>query len=116
MERRDELEAIGAEIDEDQLFYDVVGGHDRKRRLYGFGLYGKAIPSRKGCSETCYSSDYNAEKESVETKAEIEKLKELVEMQREQSDAKCGKLEQQLAQAMTIINALTDQIKTFTSQ
>ena len=67
-------------------------------------------------TSTSDSSDNNVEKESVETKAEIEKLKELVETQREQSDAKCGKLEQQLAQAMSVINALTDQVKTFTSK
>lgn len=51
MEQCDRLEAIGEEIDEDKLFYDVVGGHDRKKRLYGFGSYGKCIRSSKGSSE-----------------------------------------------------------------
>nr|KAJ0212788.1 hypothetical protein LSAT_V11C400196590 [Lactuca sativa] len=47
MERSDQLEAIREEIDEDKLFYDVVWGHDRKKRLYGFGSYGKHIRSSK---------------------------------------------------------------------
>ncbi|KAL7594831.1 hypothetical protein Lser_V15G30027 [Lactuca serriola] len=80
MERCDRLEAIGEEIDEDKLFYDV-GGHDRKKRLYGFGSYGKRICSSKGSSET-HREQY--EDNNAETKVEIEYLKKLVETQREQ--------------------------------
>ncbi|CAH1417702.1 unnamed protein product [Lactuca virosa] len=72
MERCDRLEAIGEEIDEDKLFYDVVGGHDRKKRLYGFGSYGTHIRSSKGSSET-HREQY--EDNNVETKVEIENLK-----------------------------------------
>nr|KAJ0223024.1 hypothetical protein LSAT_V11C200065070 [Lactuca sativa] len=81
MERCDRLEAIGEEIDEDKLFYDVVGGHDQKKRLYGFGSYGKRIRSSKGSSET-HCKQYGDN--NVETKVEIENLKTLVETQREQ--------------------------------
>ncbi|KAI3499625.1 hypothetical protein L1887_35429 [Cichorium endivia] len=58
-ERCEELEALGEEFDEDQVFYEAVGGHDRKRRLYGFGTYGKAIAPNKGSTETCYMPDNN---------------------------------------------------------
>ncbi|CAH1426468.1 unnamed protein product [Lactuca virosa] len=72
MERCDRLEAIGEEIDDDKLFYDVVGGHDRKKRLYEFGSYGTHIRSSKGSSET-HREQY--EDNNVETKVEIENLK-----------------------------------------
>nr|KAJ0198643.1 hypothetical protein LSAT_V11C600323320 [Lactuca sativa] len=81
MEQCDRLEAIGEEIDEDKLFYDVVGGHDRKKRLYGFGSYGKCIRSSKG---SCEMHREQYEDNNAETKVEIENLKKLVETQREQ--------------------------------
>ncbi|KAI3709757.1 hypothetical protein L2E82_39523 [Cichorium intybus] len=133
-ERCEQLEAIGEEIDDNQLFYDTVGGHDRKKRLYGFGSYGKSIGYSKGSSETYHSSDNNIDKE---TKEEIEKLKELVETQHEQyedihqkyedvqkkyEDAQQKnvdvqeKFEQQLAQAMNVINSLSEHVKTFINQ
>ncbi|CAI9296941.1 unnamed protein product [Lactuca saligna] len=138
MERCDRLEAIGEEIDEDKIFYDVVGGHDRKKRLYGFGSYGKHIRSSKGSSEM-HREQY--EDNNAETKVKIENLKKLVETQREQyediqqkyedvqqkyEDAQKknvefqqknvdvqAKFEQQLAQAMNVINTLSEQVKTF---
>ncbi|XP_023767380.1 uncharacterized protein LOC111915978 [Lactuca sativa] len=138
MERCDRLEAIGEEIDEDKLFYDVVGGHDRKKRLYGFGSYGKRIRSSKGSSEM-HREQY--EDNNAETKVEIENLKKLVETQREQyediqqkyedvqqkyEDAQKknvefqqknvdvqAKFEQQLAQAMNVINTLSEHVKNF---
>ncbi|CAI9294417.1 unnamed protein product [Lactuca saligna] len=72
MERCDRLEAIGEEIDDDKIFYDVVGGHDRKKRLYGFGSYGKRIRSSKKSSEM-HREQY--EDNNAETKVEIENLK-----------------------------------------
>ncbi|CAH1417726.1 unnamed protein product [Lactuca virosa] len=78
MELCDRLEAIGEKNDEDKLFYDVVGGHDRKKRLYAFG---KRIRSSKGSSET-HREQY--EDNNAETKVEIENLKKLVETQHEQ--------------------------------
>ncbi|KAL7607984.1 hypothetical protein Lser_V15G12231 [Lactuca serriola] len=141
MEQCDRLEAIGEEIDEDKLFYDVVGGHDRKKRLYGFGSYGKRIRSSKGSSEM-HREQY--EDNNAETKVEIENLKKLVETQREQyediqqkyedvqqkyEDAQKknvefqqknvdvqAKFEQQLAQAMNVINTLSEQVKNFINQ
>nr|KAJ0204361.1 hypothetical protein LSAT_V11C500254890 [Lactuca sativa] len=130
MERCDWLEAIGEEIDEDKLFYDV--------RLYGFGSYGKRIRSSKGYSEM-HREQY--EDNNAETKVEIENLKKLVETQCEQyediqqkyedvqqkyEDAQKknvefqqknvdvqAKFEQQLAQAMNVINTLSEHVKNF---
>nr|KAJ0204553.1 hypothetical protein LSAT_V11C500247400 [Lactuca sativa] len=129
------------EIDEDKLFYDVVGGHDRKKRLHGFGSYGKGIRSSKAFSEI-HREQY--EDNNAETKVEIENLKKLVETQREQyediqqkyedvqqkyEDAQKknvefrqknmdvqAKFEQQLAQATNVINTLSEQVKTFIKQ
>nr|KAJ0221075.1 hypothetical protein LSAT_V11C200076580 [Lactuca sativa] len=130
MEKCDRLEAIGEEIDEDKLFYDVVGGHDRKKRLYGFGSYGKRIRSSKGSSEM-HREQY--EDNNAETKVEIENLKKLVETQREKYEDiqqkyednvefqqknvdVQAKFEQQLAQAMNVINTLSEQVKNFINQ
>lgn len=74
-ERCEQLEALGEEIDEDQVFYEDVGGHDHKRILYGFGTDDEAIASNKGSTETSYMPDNNVDKERAKTKAEIEQLK-----------------------------------------
>lgn len=71
-------------MNDDDLFYDIVGGHDRKRRLYGFGSYGKVIPSSNGSKETCYIMDMNADKELAHSKAEMDEMKEIVNTQNEE--------------------------------
>ena len=69
LEKREELEAIREDVDDDSIFYEVLGGHDRKRRLYGFGSYGKVIPSKKGSNDTYYTPETNASKELAEKNA-----------------------------------------------
>nr|GMC48952.1 uncharacterized protein LOC109156624 [Ipomoea batatas] len=41
--QRDMLTGTGEQVDDNQLYYDVVGGHDKKRRIYGLGSYGCSI-------------------------------------------------------------------------
>nr|KAJ0208422.1 hypothetical protein LSAT_V11C500292210 [Lactuca sativa] len=131
MERCDRLEAIGEEIDEDKLFYDIVGEHDRKKRLYGLAHMESAFVLVKDLLKCI-------------TKVEIENLKKLVETQREQyediqqkyevvqqiyEDAQKknvefqqknvdvqAKFEQQLAQAINVFNTLSEHVKTFINQ
>nr|KAJ0192971.1 hypothetical protein LSAT_V11C800416220 [Lactuca sativa] len=77
--RRADLELLGEEVDENELFYTAVGGHDRKRRVYGLGSYGRSIfPGNS--SEACSSPDTNLEKHHLEAK--IQKLEETIEQQR----------------------------------
>nr|GMC82531.1 putative casein kinase II subunit beta-4 [Ipomoea batatas] len=38
--QREMLTGTGEQVDDNQLYYDVVGGHDKKRRIYGLGSYG----------------------------------------------------------------------------
>lgn len=125
MEKREELQALGEEVDDDSIFYDVVGGHDRKRRLYGFGSYGKVIPSKKGSSDTCYIPETNVVKELAEAKTELAQMKELVKTQKAQNDelkellktqgeqhnSKCENLEEKLKQAMIFFESLKDKNK-----
>ncbi|XP_031091025.1 uncharacterized protein LOC115996022 [Ipomoea triloba] len=33
----------GEQVDDNQLYYDAIGGHDKKRRIYGLGSYGCSI-------------------------------------------------------------------------
>ncbi|KAL7613775.1 uncharacterized protein LOC111909381 [Lactuca sativa] len=47
------LEAEGVEFEEDKLFY-VVGGHVKKRRLYGLGSFAKAVPNRNVKTDVSY--------------------------------------------------------------
>lgn len=79
MSRREELELLGEEIDESELFYRAVGGYDRKKRIYGLGSYGNSVLADKS-SETSTSSNPNSDKHHLETK--IQKLEEIVEQQR----------------------------------
>ena len=78
------MEALGEEVNEDELFYDVVGGHDRKRRLYGFGSFGNVIPSDKRSKEACYIPDVDSDKEIAQAKAEMTAMKEVVNNQKEE--------------------------------
>ena len=68
------LKAQGEDFDQDKLFYDIVGGHDKKRRLYGFGSFAQVIPSMK---EAALGSRPGTNKQ-------VEDLMELVKKQNEQ--------------------------------
>ncbi|CAH1436867.1 unnamed protein product [Lactuca virosa] len=69
--RHADLALLGEEVDESELFYTVVRGHDRKRRIYGLGSYDMSI-FRENSSQTCTSPDTTCEKHHLETK--IQKL------------------------------------------
>nr|KAJ0199562.1 hypothetical protein LSAT_V11C600330560 [Lactuca sativa] len=81
--RRADLELLGEEVDENELFYTAVGGHDCKRRIYGLGSYGRSIFPIDS-SKTCSSQDTNYEKHHLETK--IQKLEETIVQQRIELD------------------------------
>ncbi|CAH1435367.1 unnamed protein product [Lactuca virosa] len=81
--RRADFELLGEEVDENELFYTAVVGHDHKRRVYGLGSYGRSI-FHGNSSEACTSPDTNSEKHHLE--ANIQKLEETIEQQRVELD------------------------------
>lgn len=83
MSRCADLALRGEEVLESELFYTAVGGHDRKKRVYGLGSYGKSI-FHENSSQTCTSSDISFEKHHLETK--IQKLEETIDQQRMELD------------------------------
>ncbi|CAH9109936.1 unnamed protein product [Cuscuta europaea] len=109
--RREELIDIGEEVDDDELFYDVVGGRDSKNRLYGVGSYGtQNIPSKASeySSEMDTSSSQSTSAEVNHLKAEVERLQKTVEQQKKfQQQA-----EQKQQKTDDVIRALQEQIET----
>ncbi|CAH9117019.1 unnamed protein product, partial [Cuscuta epithymum] len=84
--RREELIDIGEEVDDDELFYDVVGGPDSKNRLYGTGSYGTQNIHRKASeysSEMDTSSPQCSSAEIDHLKVEVERLQKNVAQQKE---------------------------------
>ncbi|CAI9282818.1 unnamed protein product [Lactuca saligna] len=81
--RRADLALLGEEVPESELFYAAVGGHDRKKRVYGLGSYGRSI-FRENSSQTCTSPDTSFEKDHLERK--IQKLEETINQQRIELD------------------------------
>ncbi|KAL7599123.1 hypothetical protein Lser_V15G23436 [Lactuca serriola] len=77
--RRADLELLEEEVDENELFYTTVGGHDYIRRIYGLDSYGRSI-FHVDYSKACTSPDTNSEKHHLETK--IQKLEETIVQQR----------------------------------
>ena len=71
-------EAIEDEVDDSEMFYKAVGGHDRKKRVYGLGSYGRAMFLGKSSGEKCTPSDTNPQ----HLKSEIKKLEATVEQQK----------------------------------
>lgn len=115
--RREELVLIGEEFDENELYYQVVGGHDRKRRLYGLGSYGNSITSSKG-SFNMYTSP-NTEKERLETKSKIQNLENIVAEQKEQNEGikqDFQNVKKQLEEALVVIKNLGDMVKVLTNK
>ncbi|XP_023730883.2 uncharacterized protein LOC111878594 [Lactuca sativa] len=92
IEKREELEAKGVEFEEDKLFYAVVGGHDKKRRLYGLGSFAK---KKRG--------------NLLLKKQQNEELKEMMNAQQEENKARIGHLEKQLQTTLDLINVVTKQ-------
>nr|KAJ0193843.1 hypothetical protein LSAT_V11C800402650 [Lactuca sativa] len=81
--RRADLALLGEEVPENELFYTAVGGHDRKKKVYGLGSYGMSI-FREKSSQRCTSPDTSFEKHHLETK--IQKLEETIDQQRMELD------------------------------
>ncbi|CAH1418242.1 unnamed protein product [Lactuca virosa] len=77
--QRADLALLGEEVDESELFYKAVRGHDRKKRIYGLGSYGRSI-FPENSSQTCTSPETTSQKHHLETK--IQKLEETIEQQR----------------------------------
>nr|GLL37518.1 uncharacterized protein LOC109156624 [Ipomoea trifida] len=50
--QREVLTGTGEQVDDNQLYYDVVGGHDKKRRIYGLGSYGCSIVNGSSSDNT----------------------------------------------------------------
>ncbi|XP_023751938.1 uncharacterized protein LOC111900287 [Lactuca sativa] len=83
IEKREELEAEGVEFEEDKLFYDVVGGHDKKKRLYGLGSFAKAVPNSNEEMRELVAKQQQQNKE----------LTKMMNAQQEENKARVGHLE-----------------------
>nr|GMD32697.1 uncharacterized protein LOC109155304 [Ipomoea batatas] len=81
----------GAAVDDNQLYYDVVGGHDKKRRIYGLGSYGCSIVNGSTSDNTSGNMTptsrppYNATPASVQD--EIQSLKAIILLMQQRLDA-----------------------------
>nr|GMD55770.1 uncharacterized protein LOC109155304 [Ipomoea batatas] len=88
--QREELTQKGEEVDESQLYYDAVGGHDKKRRIYRLGSYGTFIrgPINANTSDNITSTSQPSDNaNSAKMQDEIENLKaSLVLMQQRLDD------------------------------
>nr|KAJ0203804.1 hypothetical protein LSAT_V11C500251300 [Lactuca sativa] len=63
--QRVDFALLGEEVPESKLFYTAVRGHDRKKRVYRLGSYGKLI-FRENSSQTCTSPATSFEKHHIE--------------------------------------------------
>nr|GMC99543.1 uncharacterized protein LOC109156624 [Ipomoea batatas] len=50
--QRELLTQNGEQVDDNQLYYDAVGGHDKKRRIYGLGSYGCSVVNGQSSDNT----------------------------------------------------------------
>nr|GMD08006.1 uncharacterized protein LOC109173928 [Ipomoea batatas] len=76
--QREELTQKGEKVDESQLYYNVVGGHDKKRKVYGLGSYGTFIrgPINANRSDNITSTSQPSDNaNSAKMQDEIENLK-----------------------------------------
>ncbi|KAI3753887.1 hypothetical protein L2E82_25951 [Cichorium intybus] len=90
--QRADSEPIGEEVDDSEMFYKAAGGHDRKKRVYGLGSYGRALFLKNSYGGSCTPSNTNPQ----QVKSKIQKLEatveqqqmELIEMRNEMKDLK----------------------------
>lgn len=90
--QRADSEPIGEEVDDSEMFYKAAGGHDRKKRVYGLGSYGRALFLKNSYGGSCTPSNTNPQ----QVKSKIQKLEatveqqqmELIEMRSEMKDLK----------------------------
>ena len=97
------------DFDEDQLFYDIVGGHDKKRRLYGFGSFAQVIPSKRDAA-IGPSPGTNPEVEELmelvkKQNDQIEELKSMMKANEERHTVAIAKLQNNYAASMQLVRA-----------
>ena len=71
-------DALGEDADDSEVFYKAVGGHYRKKRVYGLGSYGSSIFLEKSFNGKCTTLDTNPQHN---LKSKIQKLEATVEQQ-----------------------------------
>nr|GLL39953.1 uncharacterized protein LOC109173928 [Ipomoea trifida] len=88
--QRNELTQKGEEVDENQLYYDAVGGHDKKRRIYRLGSYGTFIrgPINANTSDNITSTSQPSDNaNSAKMQDEIQNLKASLVLMQQRLDA-----------------------------
>ena len=98
------MKVKGEYVDEDQLFYNIVGGHDKRRRVYGFGAFSKVIPSTRATTDLSCLPVPNPE---------VERLKDLVKRQHDEIKQlrEMSKAKEEKQNATNTI--LVDQLQTY---
>lgn len=71
-------EPIEDEINDSEIFYKAVGGHDKKRRVYGLGSFGRALFLGNCSGEKCAPSTTNSQQH---LKSQVQNLEATVEQQ-----------------------------------
>ena len=94
----------GEDVDEDKLFYSIVGGHDKRTRVYGFGCNSKAIPSSRAKTDLYCLPVPNPE---------VERLKDLVQRKNDEIIAlkEMSKAKEEKQNATN--NILVDHLQTY---
>ena len=97
------MKVKGEDVDEDQLFYNIVGGHDKRRRVYGFGAFSKVIPSTRATTDLSLPVP----------NPEVERLKDLVKRQHDKIKQlrEMSKAKEEKQNATNTI--LVDQLQTY---
>ena len=70
-------EATQEEVDDTEMFYKAVGGHDRKKRVYGLGSFGTSVFLGMASGEKCTTPNTNPH----QLKCQVQKLESAVEQQ-----------------------------------
>nr|GMC91741.1 uncharacterized protein LOC109155304 [Ipomoea batatas] len=89
--QRELLTQNGEQVDDNQLYYDAVGGHDKKRRIYGLGSYGCSVVNGQSsdntsCNMTPTSQPPN-NATSTNVQDEIQSLKATILVMQQRLDA-----------------------------
>ncbi|XP_031131664.1 uncharacterized protein LOC116033047 [Ipomoea triloba] len=89
--QRELLTQNGEQVDDNQLYYDAVGGHDKKRRIYGLGSYGCSVVNGQSSDNTScnmtptFQPPDNATSTNVQD--EIQSLKATILVMQQRLDA-----------------------------
>nr|GMD40855.1 uncharacterized protein LOC111894883 [Ipomoea batatas] len=89
--QREVFTGTGEQVDDNQLYYDVVGGHDKKRRIYGLGSYGCSIVNGSSSDNTSGNMTPTSRPPDNATSAsvqdEIQSLKATILLMQQRLDA-----------------------------